>query len=196
MFPQIQRDSRAVDCYETNDLIIVLDSSGSIEPHNYAIALSFVERLAAAFTVHVPSRIAFIIYSDEAEVIINITNSNTRAEISSIILNTRYMERGTRTWLGIDLAIAQFNSSPREVPLNMVVLTDGLSNDEALTIAAAQRASAKGIRSFSVGITEEINYEELRIIAGGVTNRIFTTDTFDELIYLLAPVSLTVCSNN
>lgn len=106
------------------------------------------------------------------------------------------MDSGTATWLGIDLAIAQFNLAPRDVPLNMVVLTDGLSNDAGLTAAAAQRATAMGIRSFSVGITDNTNPDELRVIAGGVTGRIFTTDTFDELINLLAPVSLTICLDN
>lgn len=193
---QVQRTTVAVDCYQTNDLIIVLDSSGSIESHNYARALTFIERLATAFTVHGPSRIALIIFSYEAEVVIDITNSYTRAEISSAILNTPYTQGGTNTWLGIDLAIAQFNSSLRDVPLNMVVLTDGMSNNEGLTIAAAQRATTMGIRSFSVGITDNLNQEELRVIAGGMPNRIFTSETFDELIQLLTPLSLRVCTNN
>lgn len=190
----MQRVTQAVPCYQTNDLIIVLDSSGSITSPNYITTLDFVDQLAAAFTVHGPSRIAFIIFSDVGEVLINITNSYNPDEISSIILSAPYMDSGTATWLGIDLAIAQFNLAPRDVPLNMVVLTDGMSNDEALTIAASQRATAKGIRSFSVGITDNTNPDELRVIAGGETARIFTTDTFDELINLLAPVSLKVCS--
>lgn len=185
-----------MDCYETNDLIIVTDSSGSIGLPNYEITLSFVERLAAAFTVHEPSRIAFIIFASTAYTQINITNSLTRAEISTIILNVPYLNAATATWLGIDLAVAEFNSSPRNVPLNMVVLTDGKSNDQSLTIAAAQRATALGIRSFSVGITDNTDRDELRVIAGGMANRMFTTDTFDELINLLAPVSLGVCSTN
>lgn len=183
-------------CYETNDLIIVLDSSGSIGLPNYRTTLNFVERLANAFTVHGPSRIAFIIFSEYSEVVIDISNTLTREQISSTILNTQYMDSGTATWLGIDSAIAQFYSAPRDVPLNMVVLTDGMSNDEDLTIAAAHRATAMGIRSFSVGITDDINPDELLVIAGGVTEHIFTTDTFDELINLLTPVSVTVCPNN
>lgn len=146
--------------------------------------------------MHEPSRIAFIVFSNEVSTLIDITNSYTREQINSIILNAPYLDSGTATWLGIDSAIAQFNSSPRDVPLNMVVLTDGMSNDEDLTIASAQRATANGIRSFSVGITDETNPDELRVIAGGVTSRMFTTDTFDELVNLLAPVSLTVCSEN
>ncbi len=184
-----------MDCYEENDLIIVLDSSGSIGSPNYVKTLSFVERLAAAFTVNGPSRFGFILFSDTAASLINITNTYTREAISSIIVNAPYMDSGTATWLGIDLAIAQFNSSPRVVPLNMVVLTDGMSNDEQLTIGAAHRATARGIRSFSVGITDDTNPAELLVIAGGVANRIFTTHTFEELINLLAPVSLRVCSN-
>ncbi|KAG4074191.1 hypothetical protein HA402_015494 [Bradysia odoriphaga] len=193
---EIQRETRAVDCYNENDLIIVLDSSGSIGSGNYSTTLSFVERLASAFTVYEPSRLAFIIFSDVAQLQIHLTNSYSREFISRTILDTPYMDSGTATWLGIDLAIAQFDSSPRDIPLNMVILTDGMSNDEALTIASAQRATARGIRMFSVGITDATNPAELLVLAGGIRERVFSTDTFDELINLLAPVSLTVCSEN
>jgi len=193
---EIQRSTQAVDCYNENDLIIVLDSSGSIGSDNYATSLNFVEKLASAFTVYNASRLAFIIFGDTAQLQIHLYNSYSREFISRVILDTPYMNQGTATWLGIDLAVEQFNSSPRDVPLNMVILTDGMSNDEDLTIAAAQRATALGIRTFSVGITDATNPAELLVLAGGNRDRVFSTETFDELVYLLAPVSLTVCSKN
>lgn len=185
-----------MDCYSENDLIIVLDSSGSIGAANYTTALSFVDRLAFAFTVYEPSRLSFIIFSDIAQLQISLTNSYTREFISRTILATRYMDSGTNTWLGIDKAIEQFDLSSRDVPLNMVILTDGMSNDGDLTIAAAQRAVTRGIRMFSVGITDATNPAELLTLAGGVRDRVFSTETFDDLVNLLAPVSITVCTKD
>lgn len=193
---EVQRATQPVDCYSENDLIIVLDSSGSIGAANYTTALSFVDRLASAFTVHEPSRLSFIIFSDIAQLQISLTNSYTREFISRTILATQYLDSGTSTWLGIDKAIEQFDLSPRDVPLNMVILTDGMSNDGDLTVAAAQRAVTRGIRMFSVGITDATNPAELLTLAGGVRDRVFSSETFDDLVNLLAPVSITVCTKN
>lgn len=74
----------------------------------------------------------------------------------------------------------------------MLVLTDGQSGNETLTVGAARNA----IASFSVGILNNMNEIELLEIAGGDTNRVFTTDNFEEVIELLAPINLGTCSND
>lgn len=192
---QIQRTTIAVPCYKTNDLVIVLDSSGSILAQNFELAKGFVDKLAAAFIVYKPSRLSFITFSTTTTVRIDITNTLAPAAISSTILTTYYDAGGTNTNLGIDLAIAQFNSSPRQVPLNMVVLTDGYSNNPATTITSANKAASLGIRTFSVGIGSGINQQELISIAGGDSIRVYNAANFDELVKLLAPISLKICPN-
>lgn len=190
---EIQVPTIALPCYQVNDLAIVLDSSGSIGSNNFEIAKGFVERLANAFTIYSPSRLSFITYSNSATTHIDLTNSLSRGTISSTILNTIWESGGTATDLGIELATTQLTSNLRGVPLNMVVLTDGISNSPALTSLAAQAAISSGIRTFSVGITQYVNQQELLEIAGNDTNRVFTTANFDELINLLAPLSLKLC---
>lgn len=80
--------------------------------------------------------------------------------------------------------------------MNMVVLTDGVSNSPNSTISAAETAIALGIRTFSVGITPNVNQQELLAIAGNDVSRVFTTANFDELVNLLAPLSLKVCHHS
>lgn len=140
-----------------------------------------------------PSRFSFIAYSNTATVHIDITNALTRGAISSTILTTSWEAGGTATDLGINAGTEVLTSDPRSVPLNMVVLTDGVSNSPTATVFAAQAAIAAGIRTFSVGITPYVNQQELLEIAGNDANRVFTSDNFDELINLLAPLSLKVC---
>lgn len=170
----------------------MLDSSGSIGSAPFELAKQFVEQLANAFTVYAPSRFAFITYSNAATVHINIDNVLTRGAISSTILSNVWEAGGTATDLGIALGAAVLTSPARSVPLNMVVLTDGVSNSPSATIAAAQAAIGLGIRTFSVGINN-YNLAELLAIAGNDAGRVFTETNFDDLIQLLAPLSLKVC---
>lgn len=124
---------------------------------------------------------------------IPLVNTLTPAEISNTIRTTPYTGGGTATHLGIDMAVSQFNSSPRALPRTMVVLTDGISSNPALTVAAANRAIALGIRTMAVGITPSVNMQELLAISGNDPTRVFTSDNFDNLIRLLAPLSLKIC---
>lgn len=170
-----------------------MDASGSIGASNFFVALDFVDQLAAAFTRHSESRLTYIVYSSSSISRIPLDNTHTPAEISSIIRSTPYTGGGTATHLGIDMAISQFNSSPRPLPKNMVVLTDGISNNRELTIASANRANAMGIRTFSVGITPNVDHQELLAIAGNDPSRVFAATNFADLIQLLAPLSLKIC---
>lgn len=181
-------------CYRTNDLVIVLDSSGSIGTEHFEEAKVFVEKLSRAFTAYSSNRFAFLIYNSTAKTIIDIQNTLSPTAISSTILSTPYYGGGTATHLGINLAYSQFNSSPRAAPLNMVVLTDGQSDSPNSTITAANSVLNMGVRSFSVGITPSIDRDELLAIAGE-HSRVYYSTNFDELIYLLAPLSLDICSN-
>lgn len=141
------------------------------------------------------SRFAFITYSDLATVVVGIRNTFTPAEISSKILNATYDAAGTNTDLGIITAINNYEPATRSVPVNIVLLTDGISASRLNTADAAGRAALLGFRTYAIGITSSVNQEELMTIAGGNSNRIFNTEDFYELIKLLAPVSSKVCSD-
>lgn len=119
-------------CYNTNDLIILLDSSGSIGSGNYETAKKFVDDLARVYTAQTSSRVGFIIFSTSVSTIFTLTNTLDSPTMTSTILGTTYMSSFTNTDLGIDAAVAQFASYPPSNPLtprNLVVITDGLSNN-------------------------------------------------------------------
>lgn len=138
---------------------------------------------------------AFIIFSNEASTILNIANTMNPAGVSSAILAAPYVAGVTNTHLGIDAAVAQFVSSPRQVPRNIVVLTDGVSTDPTLTANSANTAISSGIRLFSVGVGTSFNQAELLTIVGGNSSFVFTTSNFDDLVTLLNPLSRVACTN-
>jgi len=191
---EVPRVDIPVPCYDTNDLAIVLDSSGSIGALNFEVAKEFVAKLASAFTLHDQSRLSLIVYSSFVSTVIPLNNNLTPAEIDSAILNAFYQGYSTATDLGIDTAVSQLISNERSVPRNIVVLTDGYSDNWYLTAEAASNAANHKIRSFSVGITPYVSEQELLTIALGNQNRVFTLDTFDDLIRILTPLSLRICS--
>ncbi|ODM98848.1 Vitrin [Orchesella cincta] len=184
----------AEPCYSDNDLVIVVDSSGSIGQVNYLSALEFAAKLATAWVDNSNNRISVVIYSNSVQSVIGLGESVTVSQIRDRVYNAPYLSGGTASDLGINKAVTEFQSNARAVPKNLVFLTDGVSNSPSATLAAAQKATAAGIRSFSVGITTNINQQELLAIAGNDASHVFNTDGFEDLLKLLQPVSRRVCA--
>ncbi|CAL8071055.1 unnamed protein product [Orchesella dallaii] len=184
----------AEPCYSDNDLVIVVDSSGSIGQVNYMGALEFAAKLATAWIDNPNNRISVVIYSSSVQSVIGLGESVTVSQLRDRVYNAPYLNGGTASDLGINKAVSEFQSNSRAVPKNMVFLTDGVSNSASATLAAAQAAQSAGIRGFSVGITTNINQQELLAIAGNNADHVFNTDGFEDLLKLLQPVSRRVCA--
>lgn len=183
-------------CLNT-DLVVVLDSSASIGSHNYKKAKSFAAKLVEEFSVHNTSRIAFVIYSDTAVTVIGLDNALAPEEIEEAIVDAPYLKGSTETHEGIDAAVIQFQStSPRNVTRNIIVITDGESNNSTLTAAAVKNAKNMGIHTFSVGITPSADKEDLLLIASDDSDNVFTTDECDRLTLLVAPLMRRMCPDD
>lgn len=69
------------------------------------------------------------------------------------------------TGLGIDAAITEFTQSPRALPRNMLVLTDGVSTNPTAAIASTNIAIGMGIQMETRNeflmqpiLTDKLNY--------------------------------------
>ena len=82
-----------------------------------------------------------------------------------------YTGGGTNTGAAISTCIQQFNTSygarPKSsgIPRIAIVVTDGRSNNPTTTISAAEMAHSEGILSYAVGVGDNVNMEELAVIA-------------------------------
>jgi len=182
-----------VPCYKDNDLIIVVDSSGSISQTHYEIAKEFTARLATTWVDHNNSRVSVIIFSTDTQIIFSLIDDQSVPTMKEKIYNMPHMAGGTNTHRALDLVRSEFEKHYRNVTQNLVLLTDGQSANPAATKASADAVIAAGIRSHAVGIGSSIGQAELLVIAGGHADRVFTTDQFDELLALLRPLSKKVC---
>lgn len=104
------------------------------------------------------------------------------------------MQYQTNTNLAIDSAVSEYAASSRPVTKNIVVITDGLSNDPTATQNSAQAAIAAGIRLFAVGIGPSANYQELLGITGYDPSRVYTASSFDQLTPSLFPLTSAICN--
>lgn len=180
-------------CAIDNDLVIAVDSSGSIGAQNYKVALDFVARLASAWAENANNRLGIFIYSDTVQRIISLAQNVTVTDVKSVVLASPYMARGTASHLALERALAEFQENPRDVPQTLVFLTDGVSNDRNATIKAADKVVKAGIKSYSVGIGTGTESEELLAVAGNIQNNVFSANSFDELLKLLKSISEEVC---
>lgn len=182
---------------DNNDLLIVLDSSASIGSHNYKRAKLFASNLFRNVTVNDDNnRMGFLIYSDTVSSLVSLNNTLIPEKITEVILAAPYLRGDTATHLAIDEALRQFNSFPRNVPRNLVVITDGESVNSTLTATAIKVAIEMGVRPMAVGISPSANQEELLTIANGNSEYVFSSDKCDELESLLDPLTRTICSTN
>lgn len=181
------------ECENDNDVIVVLDSSGSIGPDNYKVEKVFAYDLARALANGANSRFGFTIFSSTVSTIAPLTHTLTASALYSQILNADFLQQTTRIDLAISSAVQEFTASTSTVPKKLVVITDGISDYPSLTDYAAQAAIAQGIQIFVVGIGAGVDTDELNTIAGDQTDRVFTASTFEQLVDIVNPVINAVC---
>lgn len=188
---------QAPPCYKTNDLVILLDSSGSIGSSNYENAKIVVNELARAYAVQSTSRIAVFIFSDVVAEVVPLDNTFDETTMTTTILGATFLGSITNTDLAIDEAVALFNTDNRVangIPFNLVVITDGVSTNPTATLTAIGSAISLGIQTFSVGVGNGVDQNELNEIAHKNSNHVFNAANFDDLVNLLNPVSLAICA--
>lgn len=96
-----------------------------------------------------------------------------------------------------DIQFTSARGDRSNVPNIAIVITDGVSNkDKDRTIPDAEAARAKGIRIFSVGITNKIDEDELRRMASlpqEINKQYFTTPSFNMLSNILDTIVAQTC---
>lgn len=182
-------------CYITNDLIMSLDSSGSVGAANYEEAKQkFVKVLAIPWNQWNDTKLSLHIYSTDVRVQFSLASKLGDFDMAKKIDDAPYIAGGTNSHLALDKARTDFTTWDRPVQRNVVFMTDGQSNEpEKTRIAAAMLWDLPGVSVYAVGIGSGINNAELLTIAGNNQRRVFTAPNFEELKNLLKPLSLVMC---
>ena len=159
-------------CQGKTDLAFIVDSSGSLGESNFQEAKTFVWAVMENFEISNNDTLVGIIrYSTRASVIFDFQFSadNNIPFLKETIDNIAFAEGETKTELALQLALSNLFSakggSRPDVPKILVVVTFGRS-DNALGVARASMALRDNhVTVLSVGIGEEVDMEELMLMA-------------------------------
>ena len=159
-------------CQGKTDLAFIVDSSGSLGESNFQEAKTFVWTVMKNFEISNNDTLVGIIrYSTRARVIFDFQFSadNNIPFLKETIDNIPFAEGETKTELALQLALSDLFSakggSRPDVPKILVVVTFGRS-DNALGVARASMALRDNhVTVLSVGIAEEVDMEELMLMA-------------------------------
>ena len=160
-------------CDSVADIVFVLDSSGSIEisgQGNWNLMLNFLVDIVNRLTIGPNAiRVGVVSYSGQSKVNFLLDEHTNKSELVNAIKRIPYIGDSTNTAAAIeDMRTKVFTQrGDRSNVQNMaIVITDGESNiDQRNTIPNAERAKNDGIIMLAVGITKEINLDELRGIS-------------------------------
>ena len=144
-------------CDEVLDLVLVLDSSGSMAPYTYqmrGLALAIIAQFQVGRSA---ARIGYVDFSTGAAVRIDLTHREGRVT-NAINLYSPSQNSRTAISSGLDLAAAQLASARSARPTARTVallITDGVNSAEyggdAAAIRSAQRLKSAGGLLISVG---------------------------------------------
>ena len=195
-------------CPRKADVVLLVDQSTSIVSGNngYAnwdLVKNFAATIADAFPVsETLTRIGVILFSNNALVdsAINLNRYMNNAALKSAILRLELGGGETNIADGIRHVIPMFDQSVggrSDAPHIMILITDGKANrDTENTLIEAQKAKAANITIFTIGVTNQIDEDQLRSIASSPSNEhYFFSNDFEKLSELLNKVIQKSCVN-
>ena len=167
------------ECKRKIDIAFVIDQSGSITDKNppngaydnWELVKDFVIRVVNYFNIgYDETRVAAVTFGNHGLIRFYLSNYTSKLDIENAIRPIEAGNGQTNTWEGLrKMRIDIFNTDNGDrllVPNVAIVITDGQSNiNDWLTADEAERAQYKGIRMFAVGITNDVNEQELKDIS-------------------------------
>lgn len=187
-------------CQSALDLVILMDSSGSIGTTDFKKEQDFVIKLVSNLKIGLnDTRVAIINFNSRPYLIANFLNSTDLNKVSAIVNGIVYNGGATYTYDALRMAneqVLQENKGMRPVeqgvPKVVVVITDGASQDMKKTLAEAKRIKDRGYSVISVGVGKDINLVELIGIASTPADQYNVAD-FNQILLILSSLSKTTC---
>ncbi|ESO97635.1 hypothetical protein LOTGIDRAFT_228264 [Lottia gigantea] len=184
--------SSYTECKSLLDVVVVVDGSDSIAADDFVTLKLALESLVLDLNVRPDNtRFGVVLYSSTIAGKIDI--SGNAGHIIPGIRALPHPRDGTNTALAIaemnDMVAAQRRPG---VPVVGVVITDGISKDQAATAQQAAIARNQGINMFAIGVGINVDTTELKSIASN-DQQVLTTVNFNQLGSLLSNFIQVVC---
>lgn len=179
------------------DLVFLIDQSGSIGSNDYVTMKKFMTELVSSFKVSEDLvRVGVAQFSNVPQKEFYLNQFYSEAEINQHILAMRQLGGGTNIGQALDFISGYFQAAQGSrigtgVSQNLVLITDGDSQDEV--DEAAARLRLMGLEIFAIGIGDVHDLELLQIT--GSAERLFTVQDFGSLSNIKQKVVNTICQS-
>nr|XP_022314078.1 cartilage matrix protein-like [Crassostrea virginica] len=174
-------------CGPQGDIVFVLDKSGSVGSSNFKRMINFVKYIVTKFVVN-RSHVQFglVTYSSGVATDFYLNSYSNVWGIWNALSRVRYSGGGTNTAGALHYirtsSFSYMHGHRRGVPKLAVVITDGNSNNYAMTKRQAQLAHSSGIQIMAIGVGKATNKRELRDIASDPDSEfVFDLNSFSAL---------------
>ncbi|XP_046380419.2 collagen alpha-4(VI) chain-like [Haliotis rufescens] len=151
------------------DLVILLDSSGSVTKQDFERAKQFLESFIGDLEVSDEGyQIAVVRFSDGTRREAKLGQFNgKKGELMAKVMKIYHNGGGTNTAKALNYALTKILTKRNrdEVPDQILTLTDGKSDDMEATAKVIEAARAKHVEMISVGVGAGVNDTELRNLA-------------------------------
>ena len=167
-------------CNVNSDIFFVLDSSGSVGSFDFGEVRSFVYEFANSLKIGPDdNQVGVISFSSTARVDFYLNSYSTRSSLLTAIQYIPYNGGSTNTADGLCKLIREGYTTQHGARLSSasvsrlaVVMTDGQSNEishecsfTTLQAAAAVHSFEPSILVYAIGVTSNVNFQELNAIA-------------------------------
>ncbi|XP_077577663.1 collagen alpha-1(XX) chain-like [Stigmatopora nigra] len=178
------------------DIVFLVDGSWSIGRTNFRRVRDFLEGLMTAFRIgpqHV--QIGLSQYSGDPRTEWQLNNFTTRDKLVEAVRNFRY--KGGNTFTGQALLhVMEENMRPEagarsDTPFLLVLLTDGKSQDDA--ISAASRLKSAGVELIAVGVKNADEAELRQVASDPVDVNVYNVNDFPLLSKLVGRLVHFLC---
>ena len=188
------------------DIVFMVDTSGSIRDDNiglidnFQLMLNFVKSIVQLFPISSQeSLVGMIGFSNDAYLHFNVQEHTTISTLLKAIDSLYYYGETTNTASALELLLNSAQNGTMGlrpgIPHIAILITDGSPNVRvAETVPFAERVRASNLFQMLlvVGITSQVDFNELEAIAGDPSN-VFYSLSFGDLSQLPEALSLTLC---
>ncbi len=189
------------------DVVFLVDSSGSIYRSNWPIILEFMKNIVRDFTIGPNNvRVGVAIFGNDVQPIFQLNTYSTQSQILSAIDRIPFLDQTTNTPAAIRyMRTAMFtpqNGDRPSAPNTAIIITDGVprvptdvTEARRMTLQEANLARNQRINMFAIGIGPELTTAFLSQMADRPTNtHVFQVNQVRELETILNQVSSAACS--
>ncbi|XP_074510388.1 collagen alpha-6(VI) chain-like isoform X2 [Sebastes fasciatus] len=180
------------------DIIFLVDSSTSIDSSEYESMRKFMESIVNQTTVGEDrTRFGLISFADEPQSHFTLNSSYSKRRVLTAIPNVK--PSGLNTYIGkaLEYSLQFFNIEAGgrkglNVPQMLMVITDGAATNPHNLKEPSDALRRNGVTVVSIGV-KKAERNELMIMAGNDTSKVFQVDNFEGLETLYTNVSSALC---